>query len=380
MPVIRSIFLIAALLATFPIWAAVNAPPAPARAPVDPADPVVAHLGSTDIRQSQIIRPLLEGYGANVLINVSTLELAKQEAAIRKLPVNQQDIDGEREQTLAKLFGDAKKEDYPNLLEQFLQQQRISRPEFDIWLETNAYLRKIAEPMVKANITEDRLQESFKALYGETVQIRHIQCINLQEIAEAKRRLAAGESFERVAQTMSRNTRTAPMGGLMPPFSRYADYPEVFKDVAFSLQPGEVSDTVEAGGIYHIIKLEKKMEPKAIKYDDVKESLRKDLEDRLTQSQIKNLRTQLVDRIAATLKVDDPTLAKQYELKKSQSDTTVHGKKDALDAIKRDERRAAENMPMLTPEDLRPPATRPGVAAPGGSTMPSVVKPTSRPS
>ncbi len=322
------------------------------------------------------MRPLLEGYGANVLINVSTYELAKQEAAIRKLTITQQDIDTERDTTLAKLFGDSKKEDYPNLLEQFLQQQRISRPEFDIWLATNAYLRKIAEPMVKANITEDRLQESFKALYGETVQIRHIQCGNLQEITEAKRRLAAGETFEKVAQTMSRNNRTAPMGGLMPAFSRYADYPEVFKDVAFSLKPGEVSDTVEAGGIYHIIRLEKKMEPKAIKFADVKESLRQDLTDRLTQTQIKNLRTQLVDRIGATMTVDDPILAKQYELKKSQSDTAVHGNKEALDAMKREDRKASETMPNFSPEGLRPPATKPGAAAPG--TSPSV-KPSTRP-
>ncbi len=172
---------------------------------------------------------------------------------------------------------------------------------------------------------------------------------------------------------MSRNTATAPLGGLMPPFSRYADYPQVFKDVAFSLKVGEVSDTVQTGGIYHLIKLEKRNEPKAVKFDDVKDSLRADLADRLTQSQMKNLRQQLVDRIAATLVVDDPALAKQYEAKKSQTDTAVHGKKEALDAIKRDERRAADAIPdaALMPEELRPPATRPGADAPGVTTMPS---------
>jgi parvulin-like peptidyl-prolyl isomerase len=358
----------------------VNAAPTSA-APTDSDDPIVARLNAINIRRSQIITPLLEGYGTNVLINVTTLELAKQEAAQRKLTVTQQDIDAEHDQTLAKLFGDAKKEDYPQLLEQFLQQQRISRPEFDIWLQTNAYLREIAEPMVKSSITEERLQESFKALYGETVLVRYIECANLQEIAEAKRRLAAGETFEHVAQTMSRNGRTAQAGGLLPPFSRYAEYPEVFKDVAFSLKPGEVSDTVEANGVFSIIKLEKKMEPKAIKYDDVKESLKQDLSDRLTQSQIKNFRSQLVDRIAAGMTVSDPILAKQYELKKSQSDSTVHGKKEALDAIKRDERRAADlsEQGPLQPEDLRPPATMPGAAAPGATTVPSIPKPTTHP-
>jgi parvulin-like peptidyl-prolyl isomerase len=367
----------AILIALLPSLLAAAPAPITAPAPAPANDPVIAHLNNINITRSQIVRPLIEGYGLNVLINTATLEYAKSDAATKNIAVSADDVEKEREVTLSKLFGDAKKEDYPQLLEQFLTQQRISRPEFDIWIETNAYLRKIAEPEVKRSITEDRLQEAFKAQYGEKVEIRHIQCANLQEIAEAKRRIAAGESFEHVAQTMSRNIRTAPLGGLMPPFSRFADYPEVFKDTAFSLNPGEVSDTVEAGGIYHIIKLERKIEPKAIKFNDVKESLREDLADRLTQSAIKNLRQQAVDVIGLQLKVDDPVLAKQYDARKT--DNVVRGKKDAVDAMKRDDRRAADNAPPLMPEDLRPPAPKPGDSSPGASTVPSFVKPTTRP-
>jgi hypothetical protein len=378
----RMLILVATALIAHPLTMAATAPTptaAPAVAPSD--DPVVAKLKDITITRSQIVTPLIEGYGANVLVNVATLECAKQEAATRKLTVTPTDVENERSMTLKKLFGDAKPEDYSNLLDQFLQQQRISRPEFDIWLETNAYLRKIAVPMVTPGVTEDRLQEIFKARYGETVQVRHIECANLQEIAEAQRRIAAGEAFEHVAQTMSRDGRTAPLGGLMPPFSRYAGYPQVFKDVAFSLKPGEVSDSVQAEGTYHLIKLEKRIEPKAVKFEDVKQSLRDDLLDLMTQNAIKSLRQQLVDRIAAGLVVEDPQLAKLYEAKKEQADTAVHGKKDAIDAIKKDERRSADqtaNTPLL-PEDLRPPATMPGAAAPGASTMPSLVKPTTQP-
>jgi foldase protein PrsA len=353
-------------------------PPRSLGAAPEGEDSVIAKLDKITITRSQILRPLIEGYGLNVLLNIATLELAEQEAEIRKLSVTQADIDAEREQTLSKMFGDADKKDYPNLLEQFLQQQRISKPEFEIVLQTNAYLRKIAEPMVKAGITEERLQESFKALYGETIQVRHIQCANLQEIAEAKRRLAAGEPFEEVARKLSRNTRTAPLGGAIPPFSRYATaYPEVFKDVAFSLKVDEVSDTVQVNDTYNLIKLEKRFEPKAVKYDDVKESLRRDLTDRLVQSQVKNLRQQLVDRIAAQLSVDDPELAKQYEAKKTRSDGAVHGKKEALDAIRKDGREDAKAAPQ--PEGLRPPATMPGGTSPGASSMPIIVQPTTRP-
>ena len=57
---------------------------------------------------------------------------------------------------------------------------------------------------------------------------------------------------------------------------------------------------------------------------------------------------------------------------KAAADTTIRGKKEALDAIKRDGARAAENtpppQPLALPEDLRPPATRPGATSPGTTT------------
>jgi len=50
-----------------------------------------------------------------------------------------------------------------------------------------------------------------------TVQVRYIQLDNMKEVAEARRRLQGGESFADVAQSMSRNPRTAPLGGRMIP-------------------------------------------------------------------------------------------------------------------------------------------------------------------
>ncbi|HEX3355648.1 MAG TPA: hypothetical protein VHS31_01610, partial [Tepidisphaeraceae bacterium] len=114
--------------------------------------------------------------------------------------------------------------------------------------------------------------------------------------------------------------------------------------------------------------------PKAVKFEDVKDSVRHDLVDRLTQAQVKNLRVQLLERVTALMKVDDPMLAKQYELKKSQTDAALHGKQEVMDAIKRDGRAAAEQ----TGEGLRPPATMPGTT-PGESNLPITTQPTTRP-
>src|SRR3954452_479695 len=115
---------------------------------------VIAKVNGRSITMAQLQQPLVEGYGLNVLLNLIQLELAQQGAEESQVTVNPQDITAERERTLEKMFQQADKSQYAALLEQFLQQQRVSRPEFDLVIQTNAYLRKIAEPQIKGKITE----------------------------------------------------------------------------------------------------------------------------------------------------------------------------------------------------------------------------------
>ena len=132
-------------------------------APADLAparDEVIATVAGRSITLSQLTKPLIEGYGLNVLLNIVQLELAKEYAAKAAPPitVSPQDIAAERESTLAKMFRDASKDEYAQLLDQLLVQQHISRADFDLVIETNAYLRKLAEPLLKDKITDTNLQ------------------------------------------------------------------------------------------------------------------------------------------------------------------------------------------------------------------------------
>ena len=283
-----------------------------ARSSVSANDPIIAHVEDVTITLQQLQQPLMEAYGLNLLLRLAELDLAKSDAAKAQITVTQTDIQHEREHMLEGLFKDAPPEqDRKQLLDQFLVQRRISPYEFELLVKSNACLRKIAEPLIKGKISEENLHEAFGVVYGETVQIRHIQCANMQEIAEAQRRLAAGEPFEQVARELSRNERTAPLGGEVAPFSREQDLPQAFKDTAFALKEGQVSDPVYADGAYHLIKLEKRFAPKAVKFEDVKESLREQLYDRLLQSAINDLRGRIRQRIGRELRIEDPILRKQ---------------------------------------------------------------------
>ncbi|HZZ42513.1 MAG TPA: peptidylprolyl isomerase [Tepidisphaeraceae bacterium] len=287
--------------------------PAPAVV-VPTSQPAVAMINGRPITRADLEQPLIDAYGLNVLMNLALRETARQEAEQAKVTATQADFDAEREITMKGMFKDAEVKDYDRLLDQFLAQQRISRPEFDLVIETNAYLRKIAEPMLKGKITDESLQQAFRALYGENVEVRDIQLANLQEVAVVRQRLDSGESFEKVAREMSRDPRTKASGGLLPPFSReITNLSQAFKDAAFSLkEPGEISDPIQTGDSFHLIQLVQKIAPKAVKYEDVKDSVRKELYDRLMYATITELRKELARATIQAMDIRDPSLKKQF--------------------------------------------------------------------
>ena len=95
------------------------------------------------------------------------------------------------------------------------------------------------------------------------------------ELEAAKRRIDAGEPFEKVAKEVSRNARTAALGGELPRFSlANTGIPDTFKQVSFMLKEGEVSNIVQSEGAYHLIKLEQKFPPRAVKYETVRDGLK----------------------------------------------------------------------------------------------------------
>jgi parvulin-like peptidyl-prolyl isomerase len=334
-----------------------NTPPAPT---AQGNDPVIARLSGNPIRLSQIQPILLEGYGLGVLQSIVLLEAAKQEAARTGVVVSIEDVNTERALTQAKLFPDAEPAEIPKLYQQFLEQKGITVAEFDLLLQTNAYLRKMAEPMVKGKITDAALEEMFRQRYGENVQVRHIQATNLQEIGVIKERLNKGEPFEKVAAEMSRNVRTAPLGGELPPFSRQAlGYPQVFKDVAFSLKEGEVSDVVSAEGAYHLIKLERRIAPRAVKFEDVKPSLTEDLHETLVQAVVKQLRTQIAEDARRGLIIDHPVLKAQYDSLMTQRDQQITDRNAIREQFERERQKILERA-ATQPTSM--PATQPATA------------------
>jgi parvulin-like peptidyl-prolyl isomerase len=162
-------------------------------------------------------------------------------------------------------------------------------------------------------------------MYGGQRVIADIMLRNVREATVARERCRT-EPFEKVAMSMSIDPQTAPNGGVWPPFSAQASQgiPPVIVQAAFTTDEGKISDILQTSDNCHIIKVLKIIPPKIVKYEDVKDIVRKQLEEQLVQSDIKKLREELTARAQALVKIDDPILKAQWEemLAKSRARTS----------------------------------------------------------
>ena len=344
-------------------------------------DQVVARVNGQPITMRQFLQPLIEAHGLPLLLNMVQLELARQDARQAHVTISSSNVEHEQDLTLARMFSDSDqkeqekadaaerkgqadaarqfrdqiRKDREELLSQYLENQHYSRIEYDIVVELNAYLRNAAERSLKGKITDDMVEKEFGVEYGETAKVRIIMVGNMQEVEEAQRRLKQGQDFAEVARQMSRDQRTAPGGGEMIPFSRQTPgLPDQFKQLAFSLQPGQVSDPLNYGGNFYLIRLEQKIPPKAVKFETVKESLRKSMYDRLTESVMTQFRARLGEDAMKTLKIEDPQLARQFEELKAKREAAIRDRGKINDQWKKE-----RTLQSATQPSQPAPATQP---------------------
>lgn len=362
------------------------------------ADEPVARLPGLVITRRQFLEPLIESHGLPVMINVVQLELVKQNAKRMGLQVTPEELRAERERTVEQAFTEADnktqdkiddaiargdtaaadqlrqdlKRDRERALDQYLAQQRVSRSMFDLLVQTRAYLRKIAEKDMR-EISDDVLRKAFDTEYGATVRVRHIQAINRQDLARAQERLKTGEPFEKVAREMSGNARTAPLGGELPKFSlATTNIPANFKEAAFALAEGQVSNVIECDGVFHVIKLEQKFSPRAVKFESVKESLREKVKEQVLQGAIGHLQEQLGEQMRATLVIEDPVLRGQFARRVEEYGRQIKEMDKIREQQERERRTRRQSQPAPAPPRGAAPGTVPG-AAPGA--VPPAVDP-----
>ena len=125
----------------------------------------------------------------------------------------------------------------------------------------------------KAAVTDEAMKKVYddaaKQITGEQeVHARHILVPTEEEAKTIKAELDKGADFAKLAKEKSKDPGASD-GGDLGFFTKEQMVPE-FSKVAFSLEPGKISDPVKTQFGWHIIKVEEKRNRKAPEFDQVK--------------------------------------------------------------------------------------------------------------
>lgn len=130
------------------------------------------------------------------------------------------------------------------------------------YLEDRSLRRDYFAEKIAAGVTEDSIKaayddyvKAFKPV--EEVHARHILVATEDEAKAIKAELDAGKPFEVLAMEKTIDPSGKQNGGDLGFFSKGMMVPE-FEAVAFTLEPGKISDPVQSQFGWHIIKVEEK--------------------------------------------------------------------------------------------------------------------------
>jgi foldase protein PrsA len=128
---------------------------------------------------------------------------------------------------------------------------------FDDWLEATGQTEVAYTKMVRESMVTQRVMDAVAsgvAREFEQVHARHIAVYTEEEAQAIADRVEQGAGFEAVARELSEDDATRENGGDLGWFPRGLVEREL-EEVAFALQPGEVSGPVFYSDAYHVIQV-----------------------------------------------------------------------------------------------------------------------------
>ncbi len=235
---------------------------------------VLAVVNREPISRQQLAQECARRYGEVVLESLVNKHLIIAACEQKGIVITQQDIDQEIERIAAKWGLSIDR------WVQLLKEERDITPQQygrDIVWPTLA-LRALAANNLQ--ITDDEVDRMLISDLGPKVQVRMI-VMNSKEEADRVYldAIAKPESFPKLAQTHSKDTNSASVGGLILPIRRHVGDPTVER-IAFGLQVGGISPVFHAGNQYIILRCEKHLPG-----------------DKISPSQEQAARTRIVDHL-----------------------------------------------------------------------------------
>ena len=287
-----------------------KAPPAPPKPMPAELPEVLARVNGEPVTKTdfeRLVKNMEAGRGAipaerrdevlrGALDQLLTYAVLKQEAAGRKLPVTDADVDAQVAQMQKQFPSEAEFNKALAARNTTVAQLKAdARVDMQINKMMEAELAStVAATEVDAKDFYDKNPDKFKQ--GESVRASHILVMANENADEATKKAArakidavlkrarGGEDFAALAKEHSQDGSAA-QGGDLGFFQRGRMVP-AFDQAAFALKPGEISDVVTTEFGYHVIKLIERKEASAVPYDQVKPQIVEYLSNQKKQQRV----------------------------------------------------------------------------------------------
>lgn len=231
--------------------------------------------------QLQQLQPMLRQQAVEALVNQ---DLLFREAVRQEITPTGEEIDAQLEEIVTQ---------FPSRAE-FESQLGLNGLTPDVLkddIRRNLMIQRLVEAQFPEDLesTDEEIEEFYTANTDqfeqpEQVEASHIliqipssgdeeeKSAKLAEIEAIKVRIDGGEDFAEVAKESSQDTGSAPQGGSLGYFGRGQMIP-AFEEVAFALEPGEISDIVETQFGYHLIQVSDKREAGTVPLEEISEQI-----------------------------------------------------------------------------------------------------------
>lgn len=257
---------------------------------------VLAVVNGQQVGRQQVATECLRRFGESVLESIVNKQLVLNECQRRGVAITEKDVNDEIVNR-AKKFG-MSGERYINLIctERDITVDRLKND--IIWNELA--LRRLAATDLK--VSKEELAERMEFEFGPRVQVREIAVGSRQEadklLAQAK---AKPEEFGRLAKDFSVDPNSASVRGLLPPIRKNSGLPE-FENVAFALQPGQISEVFQLQDNFIILKCERVFPAVELSPEQMLQTHERLVEE-ISNDKLADAATQLFKNLQNTVKV-----------------------------------------------------------------------------
>jgi parvulin-like peptidyl-prolyl isomerase len=241
---------------------------------------VVATVNGDQISMQELGAECLLRHGDEVLEGEISKLLLVQSLKAANLAVTQQDIDAEIRHAaeLAGVLDPAGNPDVAKWIEASTKDQGVTQQQYiddSVW--PSAALKKLTAQNVK--VDQEDIRKGFEANYGERVRCHAIVLGNMrraQEVWDKARRNQSPDYFGDLAEEYSIEPTSKALRGEVPPLGRHGGQPQL-EDVAFQLQPGQLSGIVQVSDKFVILRCDGRTERVQVDEAEVKDLLHRDI-------------------------------------------------------------------------------------------------------